>query len=300
MTATYDDYKNTSTLSWSKDGITVDRTLYLRAATEIDCRVLADCPQRNDALATSGGSDALNIYCSDVTISSVSDAAAKDGLFLWEVKAKYEPLSASNPTVNKAKWSVGFRPQQINVRGVNQESLQAHYGLSGSDASEYPPVTTAINVTEEGPQGVDIDEMVEVLTIDFWKAPDDAGTFLTAVRTIKNCVNVSALTGPWGTYAAGECRITGVTVSETKGEVATISVEISISRNEADVTVFLDSIDAEVIFPKGGWEYLWIRFIKANKQDDVDVRPLAIDVHVATLYASGDYSVLGITGDIWQ
>lgn len=296
----YDDYQNKSTLGWTKDGVTVDRTIYLRADTEADVISLADCPKRNDPLAVGS----TIIYCSDVSVNSVPSAAAIDDKFLWEVRAKYKPIGADGGTVDKARWAVGFRPQKLHVRGVDLEEDQVHYGPEGSDASRYPVVSTAINVTDKGAQGVDIDEMVEVLTIDFWKAPADVEAFLAGLRSIKNCVNSSALTGPWGSYEAGEARLTGVSVGADKGETATISVEISISENSDDgsdsgITIFLDSLGTEVAITKTGWEYLWVRYIKDVESGGVDVRPLSIDAHVAKVYSEGDFSVLGITGDLW-
>jgi hypothetical protein len=145
---------------------------------------------------------------------------------------------------------------------------------------------------------VDVDEMVEVLTLDFWMHPEDVQAYLATARGIVNTVNVAAFEGPWGTYAIGEARITGLTVSSTTGEVSTVSIEISRSVS-GSITTYLDSIAAEVTYAKNGWEYAWVRFIKNNKKDESQIRPLSIDAHVATVYPSGDFSVLGVSEGIF-
>jgi hypothetical protein len=299
---TYDDYKPTSTLRNTKDGKEVVRTTYVRAEDEIEAQLASGCPQRGDPLEVGTGSATSEmLYCEDVNISQIEEAAGdSDGLFLFMVTATFRPLSINNPTPNKAKWRVSFRPQQYNLKNVKDTAHQAHYGPDGSAApQDYPEVKTAINVTEDGPQGVDVDEMVEVLTIDFWKYSTEVADFLTAIRAIGNTVNDAAFEGPWGEYAIGEARLTGVEVNKTSGEIATVTVEISRSKNDASVAVYLDSTDGTVSVTKMGWEYLWVRFLKGNKKDDDDVRPLSIDAHVATIYELGDFSVLGIDPGIW-
>jgi hypothetical protein len=77
-------------------------------------------------------------------------------------------------------------------------------------------------------------------------------------------------------------------------------VEISRSKNAASVDVILDTMVNPVTYSKKGWEYLWIRYLKATNDSDVDVRPMSIDLHVAQVYEEGDFSALGISEEIWQ
>lgn len=299
----YDDYKPSTTIRWTKDGKEVTRSLFLRAETEAELLDLADCPQRGDQLDLAPASGLYDIvYCEDIQATQVDNAAGDADGFLWEVSATYRPLTFNNPTVNKARWRLSFRPQQINLKNVERETDQVHYGQggSGSEPPDYASVKTAINLTEEGPQGVDIDEMVEVLTIDFWKSPTAVEDFITDVRGIVNKVNLAAFEGPWGSYAAGEARITGLEVNYTSGELSTVTVEISRMENASAVSVYLDSTGTEVPIDKGGWEYLWVRFVKGNLAGDDDVRALAIDAHVATVYKAGDFDLLDISESLWS
>ena len=295
----YESYRNTSTLTWTREGRQIKRTLYLRAETEIAVLGDPDCPQRGDCISSEDGSVVnFRVYCAEVEVKCVSGASATEDGFLWEVAAMYKQLSFQNPTVNKARWSVGFRPRQYLMKSVGQEADQEHYGLTGSAASRYPEVTTQINLTSDGAQGVQVDDMTEVLTIEFWKYSSTISEFLGVVRILKDTVNNAAFEGPWGSYDIGEVRLSGITVTQVVHEMASVQVEFSRSPNKTGIQVYLDSLGTDVSVTKNGWQYLWVRYIK-DKDSAKDVRPLAVDAHVATIYQSGDYTTLGITDDIW-
>lgn len=308
--ADYDDFINESKLDWDAGGIVITRNIYIRADTELDALVHADCPQRDDALVivpavVTPPSPAQYIYCSGVSIQAVKEAGGDNSEdFLWKVTATYKPLSSTNPTINKARWEVGFRPNQFTVLNVADASLQAHYGPDDLTAAGFTPITTGINVTEEGPQGVQVDEMVEVLTLEFWKHPNDVEDYLDGVRAILGTINDDSFTGPWGTYAAGEARITGMSVRNVQDEMSSITIEISVSRNQTDIENYLDSLAGEttdtVTYDKDGWDYAWVRYVKSSTPGDTNVRPLSVDVHVAKVYAEGDYTALGVTSGIFQ
>lgn len=304
--ADYEDYRNTSTLSSDSNGYKLSRTLYLRGESELDVIVDSDCPIRGQYIDIPYGSATLaRLYCDTVTIRAVDGAKANANGFLWEVSASYSTPSRSNPQVNKARWEINFRPQQFTFRHVDNPADQIRYGPAIPVPPQYPTITTGINVTEDGPQGVDVDEMVEVLTIEFWKDPDDVDAFLDDVRPILDCTNDAAFTGPWGTYAIGEARITGLSVATTVGEMSAVSVEISRSKNVTKLKVYLDTLADEAVkyveIDKLGWEYSWVRFIKGVKDaTDADLRSRSIDVYVAKVYEAGDYDALGIDPGIWQ
>jgi len=304
--ADYDDYRPTSELTWTSDGKTITRTIYIRALDEIEAHQHVDAPQRGDAIDLSDSSGVNEyLYCTEVDVAQIAEAAADDDQnFLFEVTATYSPLGGRNPTPveGKATWKVGFRPQQILIREVDNNSDQTHYA-PGSGAEDWKPVTTGINDTQEGPQGVQIDEMVEALQIEFWKNPSDVEDYLDDVRSIVNKTNNAAFEGPWGSYAAGEARITGLDVIQNGEDITSVSVEISRSRNRSGISVSLDNGGGtSVSVDKDGWQYLWVRWIKSIGPTDSEekVLPRRIDAHVATVYESGDFGLLGVTDDIWS
>jgi len=313
MAIDYLDYRNESKFSHTKDGKKVTRIVYIRAQDEIAVANDSDTPQRGDELNVSSGSIDEILYCDTVQIDTVKEAAGDEAEsdLLFKVTAIFAPINrgsgGTTPVPNKATWKISGRPQGINVRNVEDEGDQTHYGPTGSAAEEYTEVTTGVNVNEDGPQGVQIDETVEVLTIDFWKEPDDIEDFLAAVRALKDRVNSGVFEGPWGSYAAGEVRITGYDVEQTSGEIATVSVEFSYAENLTTTgssgnvpEVYLDTLGTTVETPKKGHQYLWVRTLKStDESDDADTRPRAIDAHVATFYKEGDFDTLGVTDEIF-
>jgi len=261
-------------------------------------------PQRGDVLDLSDASGVTDyVYCTDVSIDQVESAAGDESQdFLFEVVATYKSLNGRNPTpvVDKATWGISFQPQKITIANVEKDSDQTHYA-PGSGSEEWPEVTTGINENQDGPAGTQIDEMVEVLSIDFWKDPADIEDFLAAIRGIVNTTNDADFEGPWGTYAAGEAKITGLQVGQQNPEIVTVSVSISRSLNRDAIQIQLDTAATPVSVDKKGWEFLWVRWLKSVDPGDANEnpKPRRIDAHVATVYPEGDFDALGITPSLW-
>lgn len=260
--ATYEDYRNDSTLEHTASGKKVTRTIYLRAESEVDVLANVDCPYRGMAIEVGAGSLTEYIYCDTVSVAAISEAGGKnpDG-FLYRVTASFAPINRGNPQINKAAWSISFRAQPFTRLYVDEETDQTHYGPASPDDEKYPRVTTAINQGSNNVDGVEIDEMVEVLTIEFWKHPndledvDETPGFLSLVRGIAGTVNDADFEGPWGNYVKGEARITGLTVGVTQGEMASVQIEISRSAGVTGREVVLDSMVNPVTYDKEGWQY---------------------------------------------
>jgi len=311
--ADYDDYRPTSQLNDSgQDGIEITRTIYVRALDEVDAYYHPDVPRRGDALDAGEGSISITVYVKGIDVSQIAEAAGDDdGKFLFEVTTTYSPLQSGNrrtPVQGKAAWSVDFRPQSVNIKQVETDDDQEHYGPTDEYDAKLDEVTTGINVTDEGPQGIDVQEMVEVLTIDFWKDPDDVTDYLADVRGLFDKTNASSFEGPWGTYAAGEALITGFGVRQQADNIVTVRVEISRGKNLTTAgsggdapQVKLDWSNETVDCPKKGWQYLWVRYLNLPLEgSDDNYRPTSVDAHVATVYKEGDYSALGVSDDLWS
>ena len=296
----YEDYAPTTKVSATKDGYRVTRELFLRGASEGEIIFHPDCPQIGDQLDIGDGSISNIVICEDVQISQVERAAGKDGKFLFQVSAKYATPSANNPQANKATWRVSFRQEVINIKNVRQASDQTRYGPGGSGAPQYPIIKTAINVTGDGVQGVDIVESVEVLSITYYKRPEDVASFVDDLRALVDKVNDENFSGPWGTYLAGEARISGLEVSATAGgRLVSVSVEIE-RRPNASIFVYLDSTGGDYLVEKKGQQYLWVRYLRAKPGNEDNVRLMSVDAYVATVYEYGDFSALGISPNIWM
>ena len=289
----YEDYGTQSSLSITSDGPQLTRTIRIRADTELEVQADPLCPVYGSLIIVG----LVPTYCQSIQITAIGGAAADtSSRFLWEVIATWKPLSRSNPAVNKASWNISFRPQSYLFKNVKTAADQTH---NPSSNPNWPAVTTGINQTEEGIQGVEVDEMVEVLTMNFFKAPSAVEAYLTSVRAIAGLVNSDAFTGPWGTYEIGEARVTGIGVQSTNGEVSTVTIEVSRSKNVASLPVYIDYTESEVTVAKKGWEYLWLRYIKGTRDGDTDVRPMSVDAHVAKVYDTASFAALGVSSGIW-
>jgi len=303
MPISYEDYKPQSSISHTKDGKVVTRKLQIRADDEIKALNDADLPPRGESLDIGTGSISQFLYVDEVDVQQVANAAATgQGEFLFDAVITWKPLTSGDdvtPVVDKATWRVSFQPDQIQILNVDEDGDQTHYG-PGSAGENWPEVTTGINEDLQGPKGVTISEMTEKLSIDFWKDPDDVEAYLADVRTIKNTTNDAPFIGPWGTYAIGSAKITGLEVAIQSDEIVTVSLEISVSEN-ATVDVQLDNGPTLVEIVKKGWQYLWVRWIKSSAPDDDDSeqKPRRIDAHLADVYKEGDFDKLGVTPDIF-
>lgn len=299
----YDDYRPTSTLQDAKDSTTIVRERYVWAADEIEAYQSGDVPAKGSLLSVG----ARILVLQTIAIEQVEEAAP-DGSqdFLFRVTLTYV---AGAPSPNKATWRIDGQNERVRVFAVEEEGDQVHYGPTGSGAQLYDG--TGINVTEDGAQGVDIDDPFEVLTIDFWKDPDDTEAFLDVLRALHQKTNAEDFIGPWGNYYRGEARLHTWTVSHLSSSIDQVSVSILVRRNAGDyysgtgsgqgeLMIWLDSVGEEVPVDKGGHDYLWVRMQKwTDPVDDSKNRVASLDAHVATLYKPGDFSTLGITGDIW-
>lgn len=313
MVQSYEDYLPTTTTRDGPDGKTVVRQLYIWADTEAELFANIDYPVRGTTIDIVAGSGQGYLYCRDIGSKTLKNVAPIEAgvKFLWEVTATFVPLSGpkGNPVVNKAKMRVDFRESNIHINHVESDSDQTHIGATGSDIEVFPAVTTGINVTDEGPQGVDIPEMEEILIIDFWKTPAAVPAFLDAARLLGGHTNLEALEGPWGSYAAGEARISGIGLTQLSGELAQVSVEFSIGENRTGLgsggnalNIYLDTEGGTVQVEKEGWQYVWVRSLKSvSKTDETEVKPRSIDVHVATMPGMDKISFdpLGISDGIF-
>jgi len=299
----YDDYRPTSSLQDSKDSTSVRREFFLYAEDEIAAYQDASVPAKGALLSIGTRVLVLQTIGADQVEEAGPD---ENGNFLFRITLSYVQGA---PSPDKATWRIDGLDEKVRVYAVEEEGDQVHYGPTGSGAQLYDG--TGINVTEDGAQGVDVDDGFEVLNIDFWKDPDDTEAFLEILRGLHEKVNDAEWEGPWGTYEAGEARLKTWSVSHLSTSVDQVSVSFLVRKNKGDgysgtgsgqgeLLIWLDSMGEEVPVDKGGHQYLWVRMQKwTDPDDDSKNRVASLDAHVATLYRSGDFSTLGITPDIW-
>jgi hypothetical protein len=281
----------------TKDGWVWELTKQLREADAYWAYQSGDCPHRGDT--------ANGLYCNNVEIERVEGSAAdSENHVLYEITATFGPLDKS-PTAGKARWSLNGQSEQVKRFAVDGGADHQDYPLeSGSAPGAQEGVYNGqgINVTEHGAEGVDVDAGFETLKIDLWKAPADTPAFLNVIRALANTVNQDDFAGPWGTYAAGECRLppNGYSVAHVDKELDQISLEFQARKN---VTFQAEVAGGEGPFnvDKEGHQYYWQRCRKITATDDEKKNKVeVVDVHVDTVYRPGDFSTLGITWDMFD
>lgn len=304
MTDIYsDDLYDRFTFRHSDSGKEVTRVK--RVYAENPWSAAALLPQFGESIDISTASgQPYYVYVADVDVDPVSGGAATASGFLFEGTITYRPIKFGNrttPVLNKATFRVAFEDTQILVRHVDSASDAAHYGADGSGDAGYQG--TGVNVTDEGPQGTEINEKVEILSIQFWKDPDVVDTYLDSIRGIKDTVNQSAFEGPWGTYAAGEARIESFELAHLGEDLDEVTVRIKRRPNRTgddSLSVWIDKIAQSVSIPKKGWQYVWKREGSyVDPENDEKKQEGVLDAHRNTFYPDGDWSVLGITEGIW-
>jgi len=289
MVASYDNFRPTSRASTNRDGTTAERVIRIYSADEGGALADSDAPKYGDSISVGG----VTLYCNGVTADQVPEGVNADGALLFEVKATYATLDKS-PQDGKARWSVSSQNEQVKRFAVDKATDKQDWP---AESGSVPGPTTAytglgIGVTQDGAEGVDVDDPFEVLRIDLWMAPTAVGAYLAAVRALRNHVNSDTFSGPWGTYAVGEARLVSYNVQHVNGELDQVSLEIAWRENVSFDVDFSGGGSDTVT--KGGHQYYWQRTAKA-KTDDEKAQMDVLDAHVDTVYPDGAFSGLGIT-----
>jgi hypothetical protein len=156
------------------------------------------------------------------------------------------------------------------------------YAPSGATA---PNFQGAINVNEQGVQGVDI--IVPQFEFSMTKTQENGFVSLSYAATLARMtgkVNDAA----FESFAAGELLFLGADFSQQSNGSATLTYKFSASPNRTGITI--GSITG---IAKKGHEYLWV-FYRPNLSGQLLVRvPVAVYVH--KVYEEGDFTTLGIT-----
>jgi hypothetical protein len=279
------DYQPTTRIRETKDGTVVERVLWVRAATEIDAYNDSDVPARGDSLNLGDGSVSELVYCKSRTIDAVPEAAAESGKVLFQVSLTYEPITRNNPVVNSASCRISAQPQSIHISAVDEDADQDHYGPDGKYDGN------GINVTQDGPQGIDIDESVITLEIDYWLHPSAVEAYLATLDALVNKVNDATFSGVWGDYAAGTALYRSYSVGYVTGEMSQVRHEILYRPNATIDVDFADGSTATIA--KKGHQYLWKRMGRYSAGDDANAHEI-LDAHVATVYGEADFSGLNL------
>lgn len=287
MVLTSDDYQPKSTITRTKDGYKVNRTFYFLADSDLEAVGYADIPAYNSTLTVPPGSGGTTVYLTSINVSNTGDGLNDQ---LWfQCDLGYEELVGdSNPVLNQASWSVSLRPRQITVSASNNQS---HVPSSSTDPRWYGG--PGINVTDNGAEGVQIDESVLTLTVKHWISPGDTTDYLASVYAMRDKVNDDTFSGPWGDYDAYTTRYMGFELTHINGEIDQVSHEFLYVPNETRTYPAKLYAGGEIELTKYGHEYIWSRVVEyVDSADDTKKTYEALDVHlVKDLYTTADFDV---------
>lgn len=281
--AELDDFYATERLTENRSGLELIREIGVRAEDAAAARVHADAPKRYDTAVVGS----ITLYADEISIEQQENFAYADGGFYFVVQATYRtlqnPRTAGQP--NKARWTITSAARPV-VHRVSRYP-QLHFPPDADYQGE------AINVTENGIEGIQAEESIEVLRLDLWKYSTSVGTYLDTIRPLRDKVNSDVFSGPWGTYQPGEARLKSYSLSHVDGEVDQVTLEIELILNETESIVLLGGAE-EVT--KEGHQPVWIRTRKfTDPADDTKTQEEALDAHVPTVYQTGLFADLGVS-----
>lgn len=205
---------------------------------------------------------------------------------LFNVRLRYEPRGQRGEVPTPVETG-GYRIE-FDASGTTQNITQ------GLTETQYPPTAdsffTALNVTESGPEGLDVEVQSLRWTERHYVSNADMTVLgwagLVAIRALTKRVNDAAFRG----FAAGEVFFRSFRASPRTDEDWELVYEFEAMPNLTGQTVAgITGID------KGGHEYLWVRYQKTEGTDDLVEEPKA--VYVNGIYDAVDFAAaVSVTG----
>lgn len=206
-----------------------------------------------------------------------------DSTNAWLARVQYTRPGAKSqdPPVpgEAARWSFETTGGQQHIE-VGESHVNS-YAPAGETAPDHDG---AINVTEDGVEGVDVG--APTFRFSLTKAFNDGSEpSASTLADLTFTTNQATFQG----FAAGEVLFLGATGSQRDDGSWEITFTFERRKNRTGLTI--GSITG---IAKKGWEYLWVEF-----RQDTDATAgrrvrLPIAVHVEQVYESGDFSQLGV------
>lgn len=209
---------------------------------------------------------------------------------LWEGKVEYGVAEeeVADPVTGSDEEFFQFDTSGRTIH-VNQ-TLETVY----SDAVDgtAPDTGGAIGVTDEGVEGVDIEEGGFDFSVRaYFTAAQVTAAYLGGLKALSWHVNSTTYTltidGESLSFAAGECLFKHATGSKRRKGDYEITFHFSGAPNVSNLVV-----GSMTNIPKKGHEYVWARYRKVESQGAVMMEPMA--VYVERVRGTADLSGLGI------
>ena len=238
-----------------------------------------------DVLGTTDESVVLNtilatapaVYDGLILESASADPVAIDettGLGIWKGHARYVRPQ------DEYTFDIGGGSQKI----TNSLATISSYPAPGLIA---PDFQGSINVSDDRVEGVEID----IPTYNFSETHYFSDITVTDAYKmgIFNLMNTPVNISMFRTFAAGECRILGVSGTKRASSQWALTFRFSCIPNVTGL-----SIGPITGISKIGWDYLWIRYADYHDSTASCLVKRPIAAYVERVYGQGDFSILGI------
>lgn len=198
---------------------------------------------------------------------------------LWEVEVSYSKKTKQPPDTGAVEYAFEI--------GVSGQKIYTAYSDSKSTDPAYSAIDyqKAINVDRDGNvQGVDVQIPVSTFSVSYYPtAAIVTSGYQKTVRDLVGKVNDAT----FYSHAAGEVLFTGCSGRARNVTDWELTFSFAVSPNRTNVLI--GSVPA---FNIQGWQVLWVTYeqqVAAGK-----FVPKPIQANIATVYESGDFTVLGI------
>jgi hypothetical protein len=174
---------------------------------------------------------------------------------------------------------------------VDRALAQVHYGGTPERVGDL------INVTDEEVQGTEINApILDLVEEHIFSEAEFSPSMRRALRDHMQKTNSAA----WREFAIGEALFVGASARK-QSKRWYVTFQFRIRRNEESLAFTVYSkrgIAQPQSVVKLGWQYLWVESIRLpGAADPTKIRIVPHAVHVATVYDSVDFSLLGIGSD---
>jgi hypothetical protein len=222
---------------------------------------------------------AATLPSSYLTLSFQSYRIEHKGAGVWLVTARYGSREPREVGYSAVQFETGGGTQHI-TQNLSNSILTKAAGVTG----DVPDFKGAIGVNGDQVEGCDIYAPAFSFS-ETHILSDDVVTnsFIIMLRDLTATTNTDSFRG----FAAGEVLFIGASGSKRSATDWEITFKFLVGKNRTDVV-----INGSAPFPKGAWEYLWVKYEDGISNTNLIKKPKYI--YVERVYESRDFFALGI------
>ncbi len=204
-----------------------------------------------------------------------------EGAGLWDVEVPYGPME---------KPDVGGFTVSFDTSGGTAHITQSkdHIQTHTASGTATDPHSGAINVTENGPEGTDI-VVSQFSWTESWVLPLSYASFAYAItlKVLTGKVNETAFRN----FQPGEVRFDGAQVRASSKDPTQAALDYRFTQSDSSADAMPNF---KIGIVKGGWQYIWVEYEKAEDATEDQIVASPKYVHVERVYDAAEFGLLGI------